>query len=109
MKFKYKDLIEKFGFQRMNSHDPVWERQYGFEYFVVWKDVPKDFTFEFDICTRELFLLNLDHYDTIKSKHKIESRQNLINLLNILDPENEYPIKKDAKTADARYYGYHAC
>ena len=72
MKFDYKDLLNN-GFKREDCNDSVFFDQYGFQYFILSKELTKNISFDWDINTQQLCIVKTNYESTIVFKKVVES------------------------------------
>lgn len=93
MEFLYKTVMD-LGFERMESHDGVWFDRHGYDYFIVYKDLPGNFQLEWHPKERTIRLLNLEGKGKIVSHMKVTSRGQLHRILDFLDPKGDHTTAK---------------
>jgi len=70
--FNYKYLIDS-GFKRFESEDPIFFDQYGYNYFIVNKEINDHATLEWDVHTQQVELTLFDDHHGVLRRTKIQT------------------------------------
>ena len=73
MKFDYQDLIQN-GFKREDCNDQVFYEQYGFQYFILSKQLNNHWSFDWDVNTNKLRLIKVDESKSITYQKYVDSQ-----------------------------------
>lgn len=73
MRFDYKDLMQN-GFVREDCNDQVFFDQYGFQYFILSKQLNKHWSFDWDVNTNKLRLIKVDESQSIILEKYVDSQ-----------------------------------
>ena len=84
--FEYQFLIDN-GFKRIpGGEDIKFFEKYGYEYFIVEKQIQSHALLEWDIHTHQITLLGVDK-DKVSTKHKVETFREFEFLMKMCDPD----------------------